>query len=423
MKNVLVIAPTGREYRELPPIAEALGCRLIFDDFAGSYFDDQLAGDYQGIELEIVALIEETIRRHGAGLSGVTTGVGYPGMPVVGVIAERLGLPGPRADRVLLCLHKYYCRVAQRELTPYAAPPFQLVDPKRPDDLPRELNFPLFLKPVQSCFSINARRIEGPREFREKVASSLLPAGFLKPLNDMLAAYTDLELNASYLLAESLLGGVQVSLEGYVFGGRVRILGIVDSVMYPGTNSFKRFEYPSRLEPSVLRRMEETAARFIGGIGYDNALFNIEFMYTPETDEIWIIEVNPKIASQFTDLFEKVDGTSSYVPLLQIALGHEPDFRNGGGQFRCAASCVMRLFEDRRVLSVPSSEQVESLRRRFPDVRVEISARPGRLLSEVMQDGMSYRYAVVNLGANSWAELDEKFAECADALEFQFAAP
>ena len=421
-KNVLVIAPTGREYRELPAVADALGCRLTFDDFAGGYFDEQLAGR-GGERLEIIPLVEETIRRHSGSLAGVTSGVGYPGMPAVGATAERLGLPGPRADRVLLCIHKYYSRLAQRELIPHAVPEFRLVDPRRPGEPPAGLDFPFFLKPVQSCFSINARRVDGPREFRELAASSLLPAGFLKPLDDMLAAYTDFPLGASYLLAESLLRGVQVSLEGYVSGGRVRVMGVVDSVMYPGTTSFKRFEYPSRLDARVLRRMEEAAALFVGGIGYDDALFNVEFMYTPETDEIHVIEINPKIASQFTDLFEKVDGVSSYRPLLQVALGEEPDFRRGAGEFRCAASCVMRLFEDMRVLGVPAPAQVEALRRRYPDVRVEVSAAPGRLLSEAMQDGVSYRYAVINLGAGSWEELDGKFEECAAALEFRFGAP
>ena len=419
MKNVLLITPTGREYRELPPVADRLGCRLVFEDFGGSYFDEQLSGR-GGASLEIVPLIEETARRHAGRIEGVTSGVGYPGMPAVAVISERLGLPGPRADAVLRCLHKYYGRVAQRELIPHATPEFRLVDPRRPEELPAGLPLPFFLKPVQSCFSINARRVGTPREFREQVSTGLLPAGFLKPLNDMIRAYTDFELDASYLIAESLLGGVQVSLEGYVSRGRARVMGVIDSVMYPGTNSFKRFEYPSRLPAGVLRRMEEAAVHLLEGVGYGDALFNVEFMYTPGTGEIHVIEVNPKIASQFPDLFEKVDGVSSYGPLLQIALGEEPDFRRGAGEFRCAASCVMRLFEDRRVLSVPTPGQIEALRRRFPDVRVEVTAAPGRLLSEGFQDGQSYRYAVVNLGADSWDQLDEKFDECAAALPFGF---
>ncbi|HKR01020.1 MAG TPA: ATP-grasp domain-containing protein, partial [Pyrinomonadaceae bacterium] len=350
MRKILIISPTRREHRELPAIAEALGCELVFEDFAGDYFDDLLSSNPgEGRpSLEILPLIEETIRRHSqSDLAGVTSGVGYPGMPVSSIIAERLGLTAPRVDRVLLCEHKYYSRVAQQEFVPEATPAFHLVDPRNPGGLGSSLSYPFFLKPVKSCFSINADKITGPEMLEARTRSCLLPEGFLKPLNDLLRAYTDFPLDASYLLAESLLEGVQVSMEGYAFGGRVHILGIIDSVMYPGTISFKRFEYPSRLSEDVQHRMARIAETFIKGIGYDNALFNIEFMYNSETDEIHIIEINPKIASQFTDLFEKVDGLSSYSQLLQVALGEEPAAPKGEGAFKVAASCVMRTFEDR----------------------------------------------------------------------------
>jgi hypothetical protein len=40
-----------------------------------------------------------------------------------------------------------------------------------------------------------------------------------------------------------------------------------------------------------------------------------------------------------------------------------------------------------------------------------------------MQDGKSFRYGLVNIGANSHEELDAKLARCEDLLDFQFAAP
>lgn len=426
MKKVLLISPTRREYRELPAVAEALNCRIVFEDFASASFDDLLSSNHNGEaqSLEILPLIEETIRRYEhSGISGVTSGVGYPGMPVSSIIAERLGLNGPRLDCLLRCEHKYYSRVAQQSLVPEAVPRFQLVDPEDPDGWISDLEFPLFLKPVKSCFSINADKIASPEELRRRIGACLLPAGYLKTLNDLLQTYTDFPLSASYLLAESLLEGAQVSLEGYAFAGKVYILGIIDSVMYPGTISFQRFEYPSRLSEDVQARMAEIAETFISGIGYDNALFNIEFMYNPVTDEIHIIEINPKIASQFTDLFEKVDGLSSYSPLLEIALGEAPQFPKRRGAFKVAASCVLRTFEDRRVSSVPSPEQVNDLVGRFADARIEISVSPGNLLSDVMQDGKSFRYGLINIGAQSREELEAKFKLCESLLPFEFAAP
>ncbi|MDT4968782.1 MAG: hypothetical protein QOJ64_3519 [Acidobacteriota bacterium] len=426
MKKVLLISPTVREYRELPAIAEALNCKIIYEDFACTYFDDLLAGNAREStsELRIQPLIDETIERYrNSGLAGVTSAIGYPGMPVSSLIAGRLGLPGPRIERVLLCEHKYYSRLAQRSLVPEAVPNFHLIDPNSLDGIADKMQFPLFLKPVKSCFSINADTIVSADIFRQKVRDCLLPAGFLKPLNELIRAYTDFSFDASYLLAESLLEGRQVSLDGYVFEGSVQVLGIVDSVMYPGTISFQRFEYPSSLPEGVQDRITNIARTLIKGIGYDNALFNLELMYNHRTDEIHIIEINPKIASQFADLFEKVDGLSSYAPLLQIAVGEKPHFPHREGAFGVAASCVLRTFENKRVVRVPSKEEVDALVRRFPDARIEISAVAGSLLSDVMQDGKSYRYGLVNIGADSSEELELKLELCKSALDFRFTAP
>lgn len=426
MKSVLILCPTSREYRYLPAVAADLNCRLAFDDFAGSYFDRQLAGAHPPGSggLNILSLIEATLDRYkDDDIKGVTSAVGYPGMAVASLMAERMGLAGPKVECVLRCEHKYYSRVMQREMVPSATPSFQILPPTGFDDDAIYIPFPLFLKPVKSCFSINAQKILSLPELRRVAPESLLPEGFLRPFNDLIRAHTDYEFDGSHLLAETLLEGRQVSLEGYAFGGRVHILGIIDSVMYPGTISFERFVYPSRLPEEVQARMARIAEAFIAGIGYDNALFNMELIYNPASGDIHIIEVNPKIASQFTDLFEKVDGKSSYAPLLQIALSEEPNFPRGRGDFKVAASCVLRTFADKRVARAPSGEQLAQLARTFPDANVEVSVAEGDLLSDIMQDGKSFRYGLINIGANSHEELDAKLAYCENLLDFQFAAP
>jgi hypothetical protein len=248
-----------------------------------------------------------------------------------------------------------------------------------------------------------------------------LPVGFVRPFNDMIGAYTNFPLHASYLLAESLLEGWQVSLEGYVFAGEVHVMGVLDAIVFPGTISFKRFLYPSRLSEAVQARMKSIAQRFLSGIGYDNAPFNIEMFYDPRSDGIHIIEVNPKLASQFADLFEKVDGQSSFAVLLQLALGKRPAWNRRQGQFRIAATCVLRTFEDRKVVAVPPSEGIEAVVAEYPDALIEIHATCGKNLSDQMQDAQSFRYGLVNIGANSGSELEEKFARIRSRLPFQFA--
>ena len=53
---------------------------------------------------------------------------------------------------------------------------------------------------------------------------------------------------------------MQVTVEGYAFGGEVDILGVVDSIFFPGTLAFSRFDYPSALPEGVQERMAEHGA-------------------------------------------------------------------------------------------------------------------------------------------------------------------
>ncbi len=140
------------------------------------------------------------------------------------------------------------------------------------------------------------------------LATSQLPSAFLEQFDWFIRTFTTFELGTKYLLAEEHLSGQQVTYEGLVHNGECTTVGIVDSIMYPGTICFERFEYPSSLPQSVQLRMADIANRFMHGIGFNNGLFNIEFMYNPAHDTIHIIEINPRLVSQFADLYEKVDG-------------------------------------------------------------------------------------------------------------------
>ena len=58
------------------------------------------------------------------------------------------------------------------------------------------------------------------------------------------------------MVCEEILHGRQVTANGYARDGRVTMLGTVDSVMYPGTDQFQRFQYPSSLPADLLARVD-----------------------------------------------------------------------------------------------------------------------------------------------------------------------
>jgi biotin carboxylase len=200
----------------------------------------------------------------------------------------------------------------------------------------------------------------------------------------------------------------------------VHLMGVVDSIMFPGTIAFQRFEYPSSLPDKVQDRMADIARRVIPALGYDHGQFNMEFIYNPDVDTVHIVEINPRMSSQFADLFEKVDGTNSYSVLLDLALGKAPQLKRREGAHRAAFSCVLRTFKNQFVRQLPSQQEIANVLQELPDTRIEILTREGKKLSEQMQDTCSYRYGLLNIGGRDRDEILEKFEYCRSKLTFDF---
>jgi biotin carboxylase len=352
----------------------------------------------------------------------------YPGCMLAALVAERLGLPSPSPEQVVLFSHKFYSReIQKRVLGDSATPDFEPIDPFGPRTRrrPRRLVFPFFVKPVKGTMSIRARMVHDPGELERALTFSprelLEKLVLLRPYEQLLTAYSDGRVPAHHFVAEAPLGGVQVTVDGFVQDGRATVMGIVDSVMYPGTRSFQRFELPSRLPPRVQARMIQLAIALVEGSGFDQACFNIEMFHDPASDRVAIIEINPRMSYQFADLYQRTCGLSTFAVQMRLATGEPAGWHPGRGADQVAASFVLRRFSDARVLAVPGAAEVARVMERFPGTVVKVLCTPGQRLSELDQDVGSFRYGIVNLGASTWEELHTRWAEAERMLPFVFA--
>lgn len=407
--NILVIACGPFDYLTLQ--------QASFRDRFNFHFEE-ITTKPEDIYVFIDYIINKYKTRQLDGIIGTHDG---PESLVAAILSKELGLHGMDPASAFVCEHKYYSRVAQKEIVPWAVPEFQLIalDVINRDEI--TLPYPFFVKPVKSAFSMLAKPIdnfETLEAFLPKTKKQL--AERIPAFNALLKKYTALELDANFLLAEQILDGIQVVVEGFSCNNNVTMMGITDSVMYPGTISFERFEYPSRLPAAVRKRMADIASDLVLKIGLDQAMFNIEMFYNHETDAIHIIEINPRMSYQFADIFEKVDGTNSYGLQLQLSQGERPEFEHGSGDYAVAASFVLRLFEDRIVTRTPTPEEVHQAQARFPDARIIIKVGEGDRLSDLSQDEESYRYAIINMGGKNWTDLYHRFEEIKQLLRFEF---
>jgi biotin carboxylase len=263
----------------------------------------------------------------------------------------------------------------------------------------------VFVKPVVGRLSQNAYRIDEPDDLLQLHEADRYTNRYAE-----IAALAGAPRESAHgFLVEELLTGEEVTLEGYVHKGRVVTIGITDSVKYPGTLSFERFEYPSILSPERQSELSDIADRVLPALGFDTGFFNVEF-FVPESGPAQIIEVNGRIASQFAPLVAGLHGRSTYDVLFELASGEDPRWQTGIPE-GVGVSWCLRVFSDAFVEGVPD-----------PEEDVELLVRPGLLLSEQgVNDAQSYRLAILHGFGETREEAVERCRRRAAALTFQLA--
>jgi hypothetical protein len=385
MKDILVLCP---QERDLTAIRSAGLCDRYRVHYEGSDLD-------QLQDFDPVEFLADANELPADGVIGTKDQSAL----LAAVFAERRGLPGPSPQALIACQHKPTSRVRQREAAPEAVPEVALLD----DGVPFEP--PFFVKPVVGRLSQNVYRIEDRSDLVGLHEIDSYTTRYAR-----IAALAGADPEAVHgFLAEELLSGDEVTLEGYVHAGRVTTIGVTDSVKYPGTFSFERFDYPSSLSEACQDELGDVASRVMPALGFDGGFFNIEF-FIRETGPAQIIEVNGRIASQFAPLVQGLHGRSTYDALFELACGEDPRWPTGLPD-GVAVSYIMRVFEDAFVEEVPD-----------PEDGLELLVRPGLFLSEQgLNDAQSYRLAILYGFGETREEAVERCRARAASLNFRLA--
>ena len=403
------------------------------EEFArGDYADYEFV--YEGFDLfsfpsnarlltfDVRRFIDGLVRRWRGRIDGVFSNNEYFGALIAAAVADRLGLPGTPPAVVITAQHKYYARIEQRRIAPEAVPAFSVFPFNVRDPAAVGLPFPFFVKPVKATFSVLARRVRSFAELRRHLTFSwpeeMIIRRLVKPFNDLMPRYTPFDVDAHHLIAEQPIAGHLVNIDGYVREGRASFIGLCDALMFPGTDHFERFVYPSRVPQPVQERMRELAARLLAGLGYRHGFFNLEIFWDPATDKLTLVEINPRLASQLAGLYQRVDGINPHRMLLELCTGDAPRAAREATGCSIAASLVSRRFDGLPLEREPCDADLASVRQRFPDAAVMLYLKRGQALAREMKWLGSYRYAVVNLGGASEEMLNRRYAEIQKLLQF-----
>ncbi len=374
---------------------------------------------------------EETLDAFDGSIDAIVGYIDFPVSTMLPLLCEKYGVRNASLESLLKCEHKYWSRKVMAEVIPDHTPNFTAFDPFDDEALSKigeaGLRFPFFVKPIKSSGSRLGFRIDSPEDFayateafRAEINEISEPFNYI--LNKANLPDDVKKVEGHYCMAERVIGGRQCTVEGYVHDGEVVPYGTVDSIRYPQVLSFFYYLYPSTLPPRIQEQMAEITKTVMKHIGYDNAGFNIEYYWDEVQNQIWLLEINTRIAQSHCDLFEMVDGVSHQQVTVDLGLGRKPDMPQGEGPETVAAEFFYRVFfSDATVARAPSRAEVEVAAEQVEGTRITSYVKKGAKLSELPeQDAYSYAVASVWMGAQKQSKLLWNYEQVMKRLNYEF---
>ena len=346
------------------------------------------------------------------------------------MLAEKMGWPGTPTAAVVACQHKLYAREVLQQVCPEASVTFQRMPAAYGEPVPDGLTYPTFVKPVKAAFSVLAKVVHSQEELHQFTRFGAYELWVIKRLVEPFESIAKKVLpqagSAHSMILEAPANSKnaqQYCLDGIVFKGDIKPLCVVDAVMYPDTQAFMRFDYPSKLQQNIQDRALDVATKFLKAIGYNYGFFNMEFFYDAETDKLSVIEFNPRMASQFADLYMRVEGIDLYAMAFELAHGRDPWLLPRlAPTAQVATSAVYRVFDSAQptlqqtIPAMPTDEQLTALKTQFPEhVLLRFPKTSGSTARDFKWLG-SYRYGILHLGGQSDADLQSRLQEASSLL-------
>ncbi len=337
------------------------------------------------------------------------------------LVAEQLGLPGTPVNAILACQHKLHARQVLEQVCPQANIAFADLDAEYGGDIPAGLRYPAYVKPVKAAFSVLARRVNNREELvahtRFGRRELWVIRRLVEPFERIARARLPVAGTAHRLLLEEPVQAAQYNLDGWVFNGQAHALGTVDAIMYPGTQAFMRWQFPSQLPSPVQAQALAVAQRFLQAVGFTHGMFNMEFFHDAATGRLSVIEFNPRLASQFSDLYRRVLGLDPHAMSIALALGQDPAaLARETPVAGAAASLVYRAFAPGATPGMPSAGQQAALHQRFADALLFTYPKSGHSLARDFKWLGNHRYGILHLHGRDEAQLRQRAEEVSALL-------
>ncbi len=344
------------------------------------------------------------------------------------VIAQETGKRFAPVSGIINSQNKYMCRRIQERTIPEHTPGYCLALDYLRD--PSQLATPFFIKPVRANISFGAHKIDSPEQLEYYIGHESMDIALFNRYYLDALAYNSSYHNAlniascNNFLCEELIQGDQVTVDGYVYQGKVSFFGTTKAVYYPRTNSFSHHEFPFAFSEELDTIIKKALSKLIPALGIDNSFFNVELRADEESKTFAIIEVNSRIAFQFAKTIESVTGFDPLRMLCDMAVGKKPEQKTAADSlFDLCYNFELHRFADAGILQTPTQIAYTEIEIKYPEVIVRNLIHENANLSDFKHNPESFRYCIIDIPGNSDEEIMMKFDEVVAMLGYKFDAP
>ncbi|HDK5680312.1 TPA: ATP-grasp domain-containing protein [Staphylococcus pseudintermedius] len=318
MKTLLFINLRSHKVERIAPVIEAKrqGYRVVLmTDHDPQLIDSGLDKVIEIDTYDETAVVEAVIAYHQQHhLSGILTWSDKD-VELVAQLNDRLQLPGIPVSHVKNARNKYLMRMAFDQV-PDISPDYENV--RSEVDLRHavaRIGTPGILKPVGASGSKGIFKIES-EECIEYVYETLRHA--TSPERDKVYHYYPNDY-----IYEGYLVGEEVSVEGVVQNGEVRIAGITDKAVTPEYSLEYIAIFPSDKNAALQQEIKTKATQAIQSLGIDHCAFHLEGRVTKDGFKVIESAARPGGGFIASHLIPGASGHSYIEKILDVAVGND----------------------------------------------------------------------------------------------------
>jgi biotin carboxylase len=328
-KRLLILASKlGYQTRGFAEAAERLGVAVKFGTDRCHQLEDPWGDEALALHFERPRQAAELIARHFHGETpDAIVALGDRATPAAAYAAKEFGIEGNPPEAVETCRNKLHQR---RTLAAAGVPVpefFAFASSQELSRVAKRVKFPCVVKPLTLSASQGVIRANNAEEFERAVERIRLLV--TSPEIQILR-----EPALDQLLVEKYIPGKEVTIEGLLTNGRLRVLTIFDKPDPLEGPFFEESIYvtPSRLAEAEQKAVEDCAQLVLRALGLTTGPIHAEFRANEEGP--WVLEIAPRPIGGFGP---------DKIPLEELLLRHALGMEGSELPREDAASGVMMI--------------------------------------------------------------------------------